>query len=402
MLRFLCTVLIFLSVSESVRAGEIQVGVLVGTSQRSTFDHTFKRFTKETGIAVRTIPSQDTAYKAKVPIWLLDGHGTPDVIFWQASQRLFAYTSKNAVHPITSLWTEEKLDANFSHVKSGVAQNGEVYALPVSYYHWGLYYKKSVVEKFGGVPKDWAAFMEQCQRMKDAGITPIGIGRKDKWPAAAWFDYLNLRLNGLSFHQELLAGKITFTDARVQRVLVEWKKLIDADFFSPNRADEGWDDVLPYMYRDRVAYTLVGNFVTSKIPSTLYQDFGFTPFPSIGKSERYEEAPLDVLLIPKKAKNIKGAEAFIRFMARADVQSSLNADLGYLPPHRQGIASPKAFTQAGVDLLRQSKGVSQYFDRDSPPEFEKLAIPLLAEFTVYADVAGLTSRLEAARKSVFP
>ena len=49
----------FLSLSVSAGAEEIQIGVLVGSNQRTPFDQTFKRFTRETGITVRTVPSQD-------------------------------------------------------------------------------------------------------------------------------------------------------------------------------------------------------------------------------------------------------------------------------------------------------------------------------------------------------
>jgi len=314
---------------------------------------------------------------------------------------VFFYTEKDVVLPTTGLWNKEGFDQDFSHVKSAVSYKGEVYGLPVSYYHWGLYYRKSLIEKFGGPAATWEAFLDQCRQLKQAGIVPIGVGTRTQWSAAAWFDYLDLRINGLAFHRQLLAGKLAFTDPRVQRVLVEWKRLIDLNYFNADSASIGWDEVLPLVYRDRIAFTLIGNFVSTRLPEKLIDDIGFMPFPKISHPDAYEEAPMDILLIPRKVQNLKEAHLFLKFMARPDVQSAHNADLGYLPPNKRGRVGEQPFVQAGAALLRNAKDVSQYFDRDTLPDFEKRAIPVLAQFLVSGDVQETTRKLELARKDVF-
>ena len=61
----------------------------------------------------------------------------------------------------------------------------------------GPFYCKSNFAKWGvQPPKTWAEFMTLCQTLKGKGI-PIGIGLGDTpWVASAWFDYLNIRING--------------------------------------------------------------------------------------------------------------------------------------------------------------------------------------------------------------
>lgn len=385
-----------------VQAGELRVGVMLAPKQRSPFEATFTRFTQETGIAVRSINLPNAEYKSALPIWLLEGKNPPDVVFWNASQRLFHYAEKGAVTPITDLWNDEQLDQNFSHVKSAVTWKNEVYGLPVSYYHWGIYYRKSLLEQYGGVPTSWNAFLAQCEKLKTAGITPIGLGAMNHWPAAAWFDYLNLRINGLPFHQQLLTGKISFHDRRVQKVLVEWKKLIEPNFFNTNSATLDWQEVLPFFYRKQMAFMLIGNFVSTAFPPEMVADIGFMPFPSLSKQvASFEEAPLDVLIIPKQAKNQTDAQTLLKFMARADVQSQLNESLGFLPPNKSGTVGQDAFIQAGANLLRNAKGVAQYFDRDTLPAFEAKAVPRLAAFVRHGNIQELTDQLEQARIEVF-
>lgn len=150
-----------------------------------------------------------------------------------------------------------------------------------------------------------------------------------------------------------------------------------------------------------MGFLLIGNFVTSKWPRSVIHDIGFMPFPKIAELPLYEEAPMDVFMIPKNTKKVKEAEAFIKFLARSDVQSKLNQELGYLPPHKLGTVGQGAFIQAGATLLQQAKGVSQYFDRDTLPEFDKRAVPVLAEFINTGDLKEITKQLEKARKDVF-
>ena len=382
-------------------AGEIEIALLLTPKQRSPFAEVFRQFTKETGIKVTTVARTDAEYKEYLPVWLLEGKKTPDVLYWQASQRLFFYVEKEVIQPITHLWNENHFNDNFSHVRDVVTYKGDIYAIPFSYYHWGIFYRKTLVEKYGGLPQTWEAFIAQCEEMKKDGITPIGIGTKNSWPAAAWFDYINLRINGLKFHQQVLTGKISFHDRRLQNVLVEWKKLIDKGFFNKDNRELAWDGVLPKFYRDRVGFILIGNFATSKFPKRIVNEIGFMPFPRIKDIPLYEEAPMDVFMIARNTKNLKEAELFIKFMARADVQSRHNKQLGYLPPNKSATVGQDPFIQAGANLLKQAYGISQYFDRDTLPGFDKKAVPLLAEFLNTGDLQEVTEKLEQARKEVF-
>lgn len=380
-------------------AKEISVGILLTPKQRPSYEILFKEFTAETGIVVRPVLRNDSEYKEDILNWLTTG--IVDVLYWQASQRLFEYSKSNLVQPITRLWNEEGLDENFSHVKSGVTYKGDIYALPMSYYHWGIYYKKSLVKRYGDVPTSWQELITLCFRIQKDGITPFGLGSKGNWPAAAWFDYLNLRINGLEFHRSLLAGNVSFYDSRVQSVFLEWKKLVDNDFFNDDSRALYWDQVLPKFYREKIGFILIGNFVFSRWSPSIIDDIGFMPFPKIKAIPQYEEAPMDVFMISKKTKQLEEAEQFIKFMARADIQSKHNQALGYLPPNKSASVSQDPLIQVGSKLLTQAAGLSNYFDRDTTPAFDALATPILAEFISTGDVLGVTNKLEQARLKAF-
>ena len=204
---------------------------------------------------------------------------------------------------------------------------------------------------------------------------------------------------------DLLKGKISFYDKKVQKVLIEWKKLIDGEFYNDDNSAYTWEGVLPRFYRNKIAFLLVGNFVNSRWPDSpsLMQDIAFMPFPRIAKNiPYYENAPTDVFFIPRQTKKLKEAKTFLRYIARADVQSSLNERLGYVPPNNEAKIGQNRFIMAGQKILKGAEGLGQYFDRDTTPEFDKIATPLMAGiFLNTGDIKEITRKLEDARKKVF-
>lgn len=379
----------------------LDVAVMLSPNQRVAFHQAFTRFSDESGIQINFIGMQDAEYKRALNRWLIDKKDTPDVIYWQASQRLFHYVQKGVVLPISDIWQRDDLQLHFSHVESSVRYNGEIYAMPFAYYHWGLFYRKSLVSKYGKLPHKWEDFLTLCARLKVDGITPIGIGTRQGWPAAGWFDYINLRMNGLGFHQRLLAGKISFYSPQVRAVLVQWKRLIDEDFFLDGHDKLNWDEPLPLFYRDKIAFTLLGNFVSTSFPDAQKKEIGFMPFPRIKPIPLFEDAPMEVFMIAANTDKPSAAKRLLRFLARPEVQSGLTAKLGYLSPYRSLEVEGDRFTQEGAGLLARVAAVGQFFDRDTLPEFEKMVVPRMADFLNSGDIERLQQQLEAARIKVF-
>jgi len=105
--------------------------------------------------------------------------------------------------------------------------DGKQYFLPTSYYWWAVYYRPSLFEQAGitKVPETWKSVLGACDTLNAAGITPITIGTRYPWTAAAWFDYLNMRINGPQFHIDLMLLKESYTDERVKAVFASGRSV---------------------------------------------------------------------------------------------------------------------------------------------------------------------------------
>jgi multiple sugar transport system substrate-binding protein len=326
-----------------------------------------------------------------------------DVVWWFAGFQLAQYARRGSIEPITDLWHEQRLGQSFPDLQPAVSWNHEIYALPLSYYPWGILFKKSLFARYQlAEPKTWDEFLHVCEALKSHGVTPLGLGSKEPWTAASWFSYLNLRINGLDFHRELLAGKQSFLDPRVKAVLIKWKYLIEKGYFLEDRASLRWKGVLPLMYRDQVGMYLIGSFFSAELTIPL-SEFGFFRFPVLDeKVARYEEAPLDVLFINKKSAHKVAAKKLLEFMARPQSQMLFNAALGVLSPNFHTPPSPNPFIRSERGILAGIKGSSQYFDRDTAKAMANLGFVILGEFSDKPDIDKTMAELEKARQKYLP
>lgn len=346
----------------------------------------FERVHPDIKVNVQALESED--YKREIESWLQAGAHS-DVLFWFGGERLNWYIEKDWVAPLDALWHKHGLYEAFSKSsQSAASRNGLMYGVPIHYYHWGIYYRKSLFKRLGlAVPENWQQFLEVCEALKAAKITPIALGSQEYWPLGGWFDYLNLRENGLEFHLRLVQGDVPYHDVRVRNVFERWKILLEADYFLPDHANLNWRDSLPYLYRNLAGMMLMGNFWTSQIPPELKSDFSVFSFPNIHPEiPHFEEAPTDVLIMPKNVVNREAAEKFLAFMAKPDVQGRLNASLGMLSPR---IDSPKAddhFLDRGRAILKSAQGASQFYDRDNPQPIAIDGMKEMSRFVANTDL----------------
>ncbi|MES2321412.1 MAG: ABC transporter substrate-binding protein [Pseudomonadota bacterium] len=396
MIRFAVAFLCLLFATACV-AEDLTVSFLVSNGKhRANIRQLTARFEAEhPGVKVRLIEQVNEAYHQ----WMKHFEQSDvDVVWWFAGYQLNELARQGRIEAITPLWKKLRLERAFSSAQAAVSLEGEVYGLPLSYYHWGIYYKKSLFARLKlAEPANWDEFLGVCEKLKRQGITPLGLGTRESWTAAAWFSYLNLRLNGLPFHQQLLAGDQSYLDPRVTEVLRKWKQLIDNGYFLSNSEAYDWKGVLPFLYRETVGMYLIGGFMPKNVHVDPEQ-FDFFRFPVINPAMPiYEEAPMDVLFISRRARHKAAAARFIEFMARPENQAAYNLSQGLIAPNRDAQSKLDRFERKSVALLAAAKGTSQYFDRDSSQQTAADAMRILAAFARDPDVGQTQQRLARLR-----
>jgi multiple sugar transport system substrate-binding protein len=222
------------------------------------------------------------------------------------------------------------------------------------------------------------------------------------WTAAGWFDYLNLRINCLDFHMQLMAGEVPYTDQRVKDVFAKWRQLVEPGYYLENHTSYSWQEAQPFLYQGMAAMYLIGNFITPMFPDEVKEKMGFFQFPKINPEVAfYEDAPTDILLIPAKAKNKKDAAAFLNFISRPENIRKLNDQLDQLPTHKDAGVKDDYYLNLGNQMLSEAGGTAQFYDRDTKPEMAKIGMKGFQEFMVKPDrLDKILERIEKGRKRI--
>ena len=342
------------------------------------------------------------SYKTVVRNWLTSE--APDVIYWFAGERMKTFVDRGLLEDVSDIWSENGLADAMSSSLSAMTVDGKQYGVPFSYYQWGVYYRTDLFEANGvTVPQTFDDLVAACETLRAAGIAPVTIGTKFLWTAAGWFDYLNLRTNGLDFHLALAAGDVAYTDDRVKRTFDHWERLINAGCFIDDHAAYSWQEAQPFLYQGEASMYLIGNFITPQFPADVEEKMGFFQFPVIDSSvPMYEDAPIDTLHIPARAANKEDARRFLAFVAQPDVQRDLNIAINQLPPHSGAGVGDNRFLQAGYDMLNEAAGIAQFYDRDTNPEMARAGMEGFQEFMVNPDRRDrILQRLDRTRQRIY-
>lgn len=371
---------------------------------RKALEETVEQFRKENpGLEVKLNLFDKESYKTTLRNWLAGE--PPDVIYWYAGERMKYFVDRGFLEDISDVWAKGSAKQDMATTVESVTVNGKQYGVPYTYYNWGVYYRKDLFEKAGvsGPPRTWAALLEACKKLKESGVAPIVIGTKALWPAAGWFDYLDLRLNGRDFHLSLMAGKTPYTDPKVKAVFERWVELIRPGYFIENHAAYTWQESQPLLYQGKGAMYLIGNFITPEFPADVRDKMGFFQFPEIVPGVgMFEDAPTDTVHIPSKAKNKEDARKFMMFMMRAEVQTKLNAAMKQVPTHKGAETADDPFLKAGYEMLKASAGTTQFYDRDTDPTMAQDGMKGFQELMLNPDrLDKVLEQLEAKRQQVW-
>ena len=321
-------------------------------------------------------------YKENIESWLTR-ESSHQIYFWFGGDRLRNFAKEGLLGDLSTIWNTNQLHQKFPTAAIGnIKVNNKAYALPLYYYQWGIYYRKSFFRELGlKPPHTWEEFLSLCAQLKSKNIVPIALGNEGHWPAAGWFDYLNLRINGREHHLKLLSGEISFKAPSVVEVFHTWQSLLEKGYFLPNTDNISWKEAIPYLYHNRAAMVLMGNFFLSNTPEPFRDDFAFFQFPQIKANvPTAETAPMDVLIVAKGQELDPEVSLFINFMASANVQAELASDMNMIPTNHYAPLDPQSLIAAGSEMLNRADGLTQFFDRDSKPEFSKVAMSILAKF----------------------
>lgn len=148
---------------------------------------------------------------------------------------------------ITPAFKAEIPDSGWFTEGSNFDPNGTIYGVPSSLSGWVYYYNKSLFRKAGldpnTPPTTWDDFVATLQKLKAAGIVPIGGGNADTWGAQQELNELVPGAFTVQETSDLAHGKLSFTSGDFRLVTQKIVDLHNAGFYDPGWASTvNWTD----------------------------------------------------------------------------------------------------------------------------------------------------------------
>lgn len=166
--------------------------------------------------------------------------------------------------------------------------DGKTYALPTDIGMVGFWYNKKLFAKAGisEPPATWSAFLDDVRKLKSAGVTPIALAGKEKWPGHYYWAYLAMRIGGLPALQQAAADH-DFTKPDFLAAAQQVKALADLQPFQNGFKGAAYstpDGQAATMGDGKAAMELMGQWAPSVQKDAgkgLGDDLGFFPFPTV-------------------------------------------------------------------------------------------------------------------------
>lgn len=290
------------------------------------------------GITIEMAAYGDEEIKDKTRV-LLGSEDAPDIFFTWSGERIIQYVDSGNALDITKYLEEDaQWKDSFNQSMLGCCEKGGSYwAIPWDYSSKEMVYNKKIFAEAGimETPKTWDEFLEDCQKIKDLGITPVAIGNQYSWVVCHYITTLNGKLVpadviGKNYTME----EVDYTDPGYAKALDMMKDLYDRGFVNTDINSCTWEMSQAMAQEGKAAmiYEEVQNLINYE--NALGDDWSYFDFPEVegGAGETgYITGGPDVFMVNTASKHPDEAIKFLKWLTSDSVQSKMVYELGFLP-----------------------------------------------------------------------
>lgn len=328
--------------------------------------------TAHPNITIKTTSLENEAFKSKLTANTSSGK-LPDVFQTWGGGVLRQQIDAGLVEDLTEAlgWSSELTPVSLQAYQF----EGRTYGVPYDVGMVGFWYNKKLFAQAGitAPPATWAEFLEDVKKLKAAGVTPIALAGKEKWPGHYYWAYLAMRVAGLPVLQQAAATK-DFTGAGFVQAGTHLKELVDLQPFQTGFLGAGYSTPggqAATMGNGKAAMELMGQWAPSvqkDAGADLGADLGFFPFPTVGGGVGQATEVFgggSGFALRKGAP--KEALDFLKFFVLEN-ESKLLASNGYLPVVKGAesqLTEPNRKVVA--DSLVKATGFQLFLDQAYPP-----------------------------------
>ena len=353
------------------------------------------------GDTVQNIIYPDTAsYQTAMTQSIDVASAAPDIFTWWSGSQLESLAASGKVMALDDLW-ETIIEAGVApSIRDAFTLDGTAYAVPFSVLYNTCIYNTAAFEKAGieAVPATFDEFLEDCDKLLAAGITPITL-KNDSWASFIWFEAMVAAYDP-ELYKGICDGSIPYTDERMVEVLTIWQDMFAKGYFA---TPAGYDDHTRRLATGECAICIEPQTHATKVLT----DYGVDTIsafvlPSMHGDQNVVFMEAAPMCIPAVCDNVDAAKEAIIAYYTPEMQSVTAELKGIVLVGGIECSNAAVQTIAGLPQDTENNTVILRYYENTPSDIRDVALDVLARFMDgQADVETTLSTIQAKADEVF-
>lgn len=315
---------------------------------------------------------ENEQYKTKLTT-LMASDSVPDMFFTWELDYLKPFVNGGKVYDMTALLdADTELKDSFQEgVLEPLTYDGKVYALPSQTTFTPMFYNKQIFTDNGlSIPTTWDEFIQVCDTLKAAGITPISIPAPDAWIPAQFVQQLVNGIGGMDIYNGLLDGTVAWNNETHVQAGQLVQTIIDAGYLQDGFLGMSSEEGEKLMKDGKCGMYFMGAWEISTLTAddcAIKDHVGAFALPAYdSENDNIHVGSVDSsMAISAKSKNPEAAFALIKHWVSKENQETLLYEAGRIPATKIEVDTTKITSLMAecLEISNKTVGLTPWLDR---------------------------------------
>lgn len=310
--------------------------------------------------------TENEAYKTKIKTAMAAGDA-PDVFYAWGAGFVKPFVDAGKVVPLDDYLKDGTAAKLKGGANTNFTFNGKTYGLTFTQWVAGLYCDKALFDKYNvKLPNTYEDLMAAVKAFKAAGVIPITVGEKDRWPGMFWQNAFAIRTAGADTCNAALAGKAPFNTPEFVRSAQLLADLVSAGAFVDGALGLTSDEAQALFLQRKAAMYYMGSWFAGNIAASdngIVNDVVVQKFPTIsdqkGDATQFLGGAIDGLCVSQNAKDKTAAARVTKYLMEQTARNLAKTGDG-LPTWNTDDVVPAKSNPVATQFAQMVKGSTGY------------------------------------------
>ncbi|MCI1965779.1 MAG: extracellular solute-binding protein [Oscillospiraceae bacterium] len=270
-------------------------------------------------IHIEANSTENNAYKVKIKT-AMSANNAPDIIYTWAGGFTQPFVEAGKILPLDEYLNDGTKDKMLSGALTNITYDGKVYGLTYNQQAGALYVNDELFKQNNvKVPTTFDELLTAVKAFKKAGLVPMAVGEKDKWPGMWYYDMIALREGGSQLCLDALNKKVSFDQPAFVNAAQKLEELVDAGAFAEDVLSQTRDESVAQFSQGKIPMYFGGNFDAQVIDQSLEGKVSAVKFPTIsdgdGVDTEYLGGGADALCVNANTEHKDEAVQAVKYLA---------------------------------------------------------------------------------------